>query len=202
MIQRKKASRKVSKNQYTPRKIKSSPRQKLITGGVVVFALLFVASMFFSRPNSFTRRETNPSSIAAPGSTAKPAEPAFIKEGELTFLKAGQVVKSIDIEIASTAAEIQQGLMFRQKMDESAGMLFVFPDMQPRGFWMKNTLFPLDIIYVDADKTIVSIQKNTAPLSELELPSEGPAQYVIEVNAGFADRHDLKAGDKVDFKAN
>ena len=65
---------------------------------------------------------------------------------------------------------------------------------------MKNTLIPLDIIYVDAEKTIVSIQKNTTPLSEKSLPSDSDAQYVIEVNAGFADRYGLKAGDKVDFQ--
>ena len=198
MSQRRKSVRKAKKSQSATRKSKSSPRQKLITGGVVVLALLFAASMFFSTPNRF-RSTANPSNMPAPRSNAKPAEPQFVKEGELQFFKDEMIVKSIDIEIANTINEIKQGLMFRQKMDEDKGMLFIFPDMQPRSFWMKNTLMPLDIIYVDADKTIVSIQKNTTPLSEQELPSEGKAQFVIEVNAGFADRYGLKAGDRVGF---
>lgn len=199
MSQRRKSVRKATKGQSAPRKTKSSPRQMMITAGIVVLAIMFAVSMFFSTPNRLSRSASNPSNVPAPGSNARPAEPQFVKEGELQFFKDDVIVKSIDIEIANTVNEIQQGLMFRQKMDEDKGMLFIFPDMQPRGFWMKNTLIPLDIIYVDADKTIVSIQKNTTPLSEQELPSEGKAQFVVEVNAGFADRYGLKAGDKVGF---
>ena len=160
-------------------------RQKLITAGVVFLALLFAMSMFLSTPNSSNRKASNASNQALPSNNSKPAEPQFVKEGNLQFVKEGKPIKSIEIEVASTVQEIQQGLMYRQNMDESKGMLFMFPDMQPRGFWMKNTLIPLDIIYVDADKTIVSIQKNTTPLSEQNLPSSSDAQYVIEVNAGF-----------------
>jgi uncharacterized membrane protein (UPF0127 family) len=202
MSQHRKSARKTTKNQSALRKIKSSPRQKLITAAVIFFALLFAVSMFFSSTNRSIRRAANPSTIPAPASNSKLAEPPFVKEGEVTFFKADEIVKSIDIEIANTENEIKQGLMFRQKMDEDKGMLFVFPDMQPRGFWMKNTFIPLDIIYVDADKTIVSIQKNTTPLSEQDLPSDGEAQYVIEVNAGFSDRYGLKPGDRVDFRGN
>src|SRR5690606_31682753 len=141
----------------------------------------------------------NPASPSVPGSNATPAEPKFVKEGILHFVKNNQVQTTIDIEVARYAREIEQGLMHRQKMDENKGMLFIFPDEQPRGFWMKNTFIPLDIIYVDADKTIVSIQKNTTPLSEESLPSDGAAQYVVEVNAGFCDAHSLTPGDRIDF---
>lgn len=200
MSQRRKSIRKTQKKQDAPRKVKTSMRQKMITGAVIVFALLFAVSMFFSTPNSVNRRTTNTPNQPAQNSNAQPAEPQFVKEGSLQFLKGENIAVAIDIEIANTAKEIEQGLMYRQKMDQNKGMLFIFPDMQPRGFWMKNTLLPLDIIYVDADKTIVSIQKNTVPLSKQSLPSDGPAQYVIEVNAGFSDTHGLVPGDKVDFQ--
>ncbi len=202
MSQKRKSIRKVNKNQAAHHKTKTSPRQKLITSGVVVLALLFAVSMFLSTPNSSNRKTDNSSNIPVPTSNAKSAEPQFIKEGALQFLKDANIKAAIDIELANTPDEIEKGLMYRQKMDQNKGMLFIFPDMQPRGFWMKNTYIPLDIIYVDADKTIVSIQKNTIPLSRQDLPSDGDAQYVIEVNAGFSDLHGLMPGDKVDFQVN
>ena len=200
MSQRRKAARKAQKNKPVQRKVKTSMRQKMITGGVIVLALLFAVSMFFSTPNASIRKPAKNTSPSIPTNNAKPAEPQFVKEGELQFFKNGNITVGIDIEVANTAKEIEQGLMFRQQMDQNKGMLFVFPNMEPRGFWMKNTLIPLDIIYVDDKKTIVSIQKNTVPLSEQNLPSDGKAQYVIEVNAGFSDTHGLAPGDKVDFQ--
>ncbi len=202
MSQKRKSIRKANKIQPEARKTRTSLRQKLITASVVIFALLFAVSMFLSTPKSSNRSVSNSSNNVSSGNISKPAEPPFVKEGELQFFKENNIVKVIEIEIANTVKEIQQGLMYRQKMDENKGMLFIFPNMQPRGFWMKNTLISLDIIYVDADKTIVSIQKNTTPLSEQNLPSDNDAQYVIEVNAGFSDRYGLKAGDKVDFQVN
>ena len=77
-----------------------------------------------------------------------------------------------------------------------------FSGYATQGFLDEKYFYPLDIIYVDADKAIVSIQKYTTPLSEENLPSEGKAQYVIEVNAGFSDNYGLKAGDKIDFQMN
>ena len=201
MSQRRKSIRKAQKNQAPPQKVKTSTRQKLVTGAVILFALLFALSMFFSTPNSFNR--TGSSSSPTPpitNSNAKPAEPQFVKEGELQFFKNGNITVAIDIEVANTAEKIEQGLMYRQRMDKNKGMLFIFPEMKQQGFWMKNTLMPLDIIYIDDKKTIVSIQKNTIPLSEQTLPSEGPAIYVLEVNAGFSDLHGLQPGDKIDFQ--
>ncbi len=85
-------------------------------------------------------------------------------------------------------------------MEEMQGMLFVFEDATPRSFWMKNTYISLDIIYVDADKKIVSIQKSAVPLSEESLPSYKDAMYVVEVNAGFTDKYNIKEGDQISFK--
>lgn len=130
----------------------------------------------------------------------KVPEPQFKKEGALRFLKGdGEEVKKIDIEIADNGPERQQGLMYRKSMDEARGMLFIFPDEAQQGFWMKNTILPLDIMFIGKDKKIVKIHKNTTPFSEKDLPSEKPAMYVVEVNAGFVDKYGLKEGDKIEF---
>ena len=90
------------------------------------------------------------------------------------------------IEVADTAAERRVGLMFREELAPDAGMLFIFPDSQPRAFWMRNTLVSLDILYFDEFGRLVSIQANAIPLDETALPSAGPARYVLEINGGLA----------------
>ena len=122
----------------------------------------------------------------------------FKKEGELTFTDStGNPTVKIDIEIADNDYERQLGLMNRQSMEEMQGMLFIFPDERFQSFWMRNTLFALDILFINSQKEIVTIHKNTTPLSEQSYPSSEPAIYVLEVNAGFCDRHNIKLEDKV-----
>lgn len=127
--------------------------------------------------------------------------PQFRKDGELIFKKSDDSTfqKKIDYELADEEWEIRQGLMYRIEMGENEGMVFKMPTEKKQSFWMKNTSIPLDIIYLNANKEIVSIQKYTSPHSEQQLPSESPAQYVVEVNAGFSDTYNLKKGDKADF---
>lgn len=126
----------------------------------------------------------------------------FKKEGELQLLKAANdsLVATLDIEIADDDYQTQTGLMYRKSMQQNHGMLFIFPDTDFRSFYMKNTEIPLDIIYISDSKAIVSIQKNAQPMNETSLPSEGPAKYVLEVNAGLSDTWQLEKGDKIDFK--
>jgi hypothetical protein len=122
----------------------------------------------------------------------------FKKEGELTFVDStGNPTVKIDIEIADNDYERQLGLMNRESMDEMQGMLFIFPEEKFQSFWMMNTLFSLDILFINSQKEIVTIHKNTKPLSELSYPSSKPAVYVLEVNAGFCERHNVNLGDKV-----
>lgn len=130
----------------------------------------------------------------------KQTEVTFTKEGELTVLKASDSTKvTLDIEIADTDFDIQTGLMYRNSMKNSQGMLFVFDDETERFFYMKNTKIPLDLIYIDADKTIVSFQKNANPFDESSLPSNAPAKYVLEINAGLVDTWGISVGDGVMF---
>lgn len=130
----------------------------------------------------------------------KQTEVAFKKEGELTIYKASDsTTVTLDIEIADTEFDRETGLMYRSNMKNTQGMLFVFDNEQPRFFYMKNTQIPLDLIYVSADKKIVSFQKNAKPFDESSLPSNQPAQYVLEVNAGLADTWNLQLGDSLAF---
>ncbi|NNE32721.1 MAG: DUF192 domain-containing protein [Winogradskyella sp.] len=126
----------------------------------------------------------------------------FKKEGVLSIKKAetDSTVKILDIEIADDDYEVQTGLMYRTTLETNQGMLFIFPDSQMRSFYMKNTKIPLDIIYLDETKTIISFQKNAKPFDETSLPSAAPAKYVLEINVGLSDAWQLEVGDKIDFE--
>lgn len=133
--------------------------------------------------------------------TIKPVIVEFKKEGELILKTANDsIIKNLDIEIADDEYQTQTGLMYRDSMEENQGMLFIFPVEDLLGFYMKNTKFALDIIYIDSDKKIVSFQKNAQPYSEDSLPSNVPAKYVLEVNTGLADAWQLKVGDKIEYQ--
>jgi uncharacterized membrane protein (UPF0127 family) len=126
----------------------------------------------------------------------------FKKEGELRIFKqkVDTLITTVDIEIAETDYETQTGLMYRESMDADRGMLFIFPDQRMHSFYMKNTEFPLDLIFITADSTIASFQKNAQPYSETGLSSQVPVKYVLEVNAGLAEKWLLETGDRIDFK--
>jgi uncharacterized protein len=87
--------------------------------------------------------------------------------------------------------------MYRRSMPDSCGMIFVMPDYEPQKFWMKNTYIPLDIIFLDETKKIVTIQANTTPFSEAGVESYEKAKFVLEVNAGYCKRKGIEKGDLV-----
>ena len=130
----------------------------------------------------------------------KQTEISFKKEGELTIFKAADSTKTtLDIEIADTEYDTQTGLMYRNSMETNQGMLFVFKDARKRFFYMKNTKIPLDLIYIDNTNKIVSFQKNAKPFDEASLPSNAPAKYVLEINAGLVDKWGISLGDSISF---
>ena len=98
------------------------------------------------------------------------------------------------LELAATDKTRQHGLMHRQSMAPDHGMLFVFAGEQPLSFWMKNTLIPLDIVYLDRNGKVVSVSQ-MKPLDETGVPSRFPAKYAIELNEGTAARVGVKVGD-------
>ena len=125
----------------------------------------------------------------------------FIKEGELQILTSNSDTISFNIEIADNAIKTEQGLMYRSSMKDENGMLFIFPGVEPRSFWMKNTRIGLDIIYADEYGKIVSIAKYAKPYDDKHsLPSNYPAKYVFEVNDGISDKLGINVGDKLSWK--
>ena len=112
----------------------------------------------------------------------------FNKEAEVYLIHSnGDTLRKIDVELAETDYEKQTGLMYRESLENDQGMLFIYDSERIRNFYMKNTYIPLDILYYDTDSTLVSIQKNATPRDETNLPSDGPAQFALEINAGLAD---------------
>lgn len=128
-------------------------------------------------------------------------EVVFKKEGELLLKKSANdsTIARLNIEIADDEYQTQTGLMYRKSMKDDQAMLFIFEDEIPRAFYMKNTQFALDIIFIDSDKKVASIQKNAQPLELTSLPSDAPAKYVLEVKAGLSDLWTLEKGDSVEW---
>lgn len=169
------------------------PSQKKVTGNIpaiyriTVLIIITAAALYFIFLHG-CNQGNNPDE-----------EYMFKKNGELTFNNPSGTLITIDIQIARTEFDRQLGLMFRKSMNENQGMLFIFPDNRVRSFWMRNTEIPLDIIFVDSTKTILNIARNTTPYSDNSYSSTGPAKYVVEVNGGFTDRHNIAPGDKISW---
>jgi len=153
--------------------------------------------MLFVNPSKKPARKP----VTAVEQPSAPAKPVFRKDGELRFLdaKTSQVISAIDVEVAATDASREQGMMYRDTMDENTGMLFLMGIEEMQAFWMKNTIVSLDIIYVDSERRIVSIHKNCTPFSLDQIHSVAPALYVVEVIAGYTDKYKIKVGDRVSF---
>lgn len=114
-------------------------------------------------------------------------------------LSQGKIKKNLEVEIALTPTQQAYGLMNRTKMPANSGMLFVFDQERTLQFWMKNTLIDLDIAYINKEKKIIDIQTMKAVTSVLEsnpptYPSKLPAQYALEMNAGWFKKNKIKEG--------
>jgi hypothetical protein len=110
----------------------------------------------------------------------------------------GQQVRVL-AEIADTAEKRRLGLMYRRRLEDGKGMLFLFPREERLVFWMKNTPLSLDIVFINARRRIVHIAERATPYSERRLGSKEPARYVLEVPGGFCQRWGIAVGDEVEF---
>lgn len=105
-----------------------------------------------------------------------------------------------EVELAQTTEQQARGLMFRKYLEPNKGMLFIFQNEAKHSFWMKNTLIPLDIIWLNSNKKVVFINKNTLPCQIEECPAITPtdnAKYVLELNGGVANKIGLSVGDEI-----
>jgi len=131
------------------------------------------------------------------------AAPMFKKQGELTLTKSdGKSIISIDIEIADDEAKREVGMMGRPVMEERQGMFFILEEDQLASFWMRNCPLSLDMIFINKQGKIVTIHKNTKPFSDDSYSATAMTLFVLEVNAGFTDKYNIKDGDIMSWKRN
>ncbi|PSL44933.1 hypothetical protein CLV51_105306 [Chitinophaga niastensis] len=168
----------------------------------ILVASLYVSGCHHNADNNSSNTAPDTGTVVSNVQTATANGTAFKKEATLAFLsKSGaDTLRKIDIQLAQTDQQREDGLMYRKSMTDEQGMLFIFNDMEERSFWMKNTYISLDIIYIADNMEIVSIQKYATPLSEQSLPSFKKAKYVLEVNGGFCDKYHIGYGDKIAYK--
>jgi len=143
---------------------------------------------------------------APPAAPAKPKEltdedyamPALpMARVTLTDAFGGQHV--VEVEVAATHDSRTRGLMWRTQLAEGKGMLFIFTEQQPLSFWMRNTLIPLDMVFIDKDARIAGIVEQAEPKTLSSRSPGRPAMYVLEVPGGWAAKVGLKAGSLVKF---
>ena len=128
--------------------------------------------------------------VGSPSSTASGGQERLPPPGEAWVIFGADTVWA---EVARTPEEREKGLMFREKLDKGRGMLFVFPDVQIRSFWMENTLIPLDIAYLDESLVITDIQAMEPLTTDLH-PSARPAMFALEVPLGWYAEMGISAG--------
>jgi uncharacterized membrane protein (UPF0127 family) len=116
--------------------------------------------------------------------------------GPRAILESGGKSLPVQVEVADTDAKRERGLMFRKELADGRGMLFLFDEEGEHAFWMKDTLIPLDLIFVDSSGKITGIIAQARPL-DLQTRSGGPSRMVLEVPGGWAAAHGVKAGDRM-----
>lgn len=154
-------------------------------------ALLCVACT--SKAESVAGREK----VAHCGATTPSSKSEAGLEQRSLCVDSGLKKHSFTVEMAITSQQQMQGMMFRTELADDKGMLFPFDDIRPASFWMKNTVIPLDIIFVRKDGTIANIAVNTVPYSTDPVPSDGPVAAVLELRGGLTLELGINAGDRV-----
>jgi len=133
--------------------------------------------------------------LAAACARGQEAEIQF-KRSSLVIVTGGREIK-FEVDLATNDAERSRGLMYRKELGAYEGMLFDFYQEMPVSFWMKNTLIPLDMVFIAADGTVRHVHANAVPLSTDTVPSRFPVRAVLEINGGSAALLGIKPGDKV-----
>ena len=131
---------------------------------------------------------------AAPGGAAAPTPVPTTDAGPRVELPSGAVYR---VELATDPEEQAQGLMYRENLPERTGMLFVFPEVAPHHFWMKNTMIPLDMVWLDESGRVLFVSANTPPCKADPCPTYGPdapVRYVLEIAGGKAASENVNVG--------
>lgn len=179
------------------RRNQAKTKKKLL---IYIIGFIFVVLIYIFLSFSGDHTEQIPQQEA----TLRSSSLDFTKDGELTISdRSRNEIVTIDVEIVEDSRSLSQGLMYRESMEEHQGMLFIFhPVDQPqeRSMWMKNTIIPLDMIFIRQNRTIAHIAENTVPFDESSIHSEEPVSYVLEVNAGFAEKYGIQTNYLVSWR--
>jgi uncharacterized membrane protein (UPF0127 family) len=132
--------------------------------------------------------------FTAPAQTGPQAE---LRKEKLVIVTHDGQRHEFNVEMATTPDQQTTGLMFRPSVPAAGGMLFDWGSDREMAMWMKNTIAPLDMLFINGDGTIRAIAENTVPQSLAPIPSHGPVRAVLELGAGTAERLDIRVGDKV-----
>lgn len=137
-----------------------------------------------------------------PGAAGQPAgtSPARAGQPAVILEPPGHPPAEVTVEIASTPRQIQRGLMYREHMPADHGMLFLMREERVHSFWMRNTLIPLDMIFIGKDMTVAGVVADTEPLTDTSRRVNAVSYYVLEVNGGWAAAHHVQAGTPVRFR--
>jgi hypothetical protein len=154
-----------------------------------------MAFQVVSRPVGRRFALAAPLALAACAVQAQEAEIQF-KRSSLVVATARRDIK-FEVELATNDTERARGLMYRKQLGPYEGMLFDFYQEMPVSFWMKNTLIPLDMVFIAADGTVKHVHANAVPLTTDPVPSRFPVRAVLEINGGSAALLGIKPGDKV-----
>ena len=162
---------------------------------IVFLVAVFLVFIFLNKKN-----------VSAPTIEVKSPQVDILVTSQIKTLNVNNIQyvkiagKTLKVDLATTAKAQEQGLSGRKSLKENEGMLFVFDHMDKYSFWMKDMNFPLDIIWIADDFHVVYIKKNALPESypETFTPSQD-AKYILEVNASFSEKNNLKVGDGVEF---
>lgn len=125
--------------------------------------------------------------------------PVVLKLENVINIGTGETATRFCAHAANDAESRTKGLMFQTDLPQRAGMIFDFQKNDTIHMWMRNTVLPLDMIFISADLKVVKIAKDTKPFSLDIISSDGPARYVLEVNAGISEKYDIAIGDPVEF---
>lgn len=132
--------------------------------------------------------------------TSRPLADTAPYVGPKVFVSGPHGEIEVKVELAATEAQIQKGLMFRRHLPLDAGMLFLMGEEREWPFWMRNTLIPLDMLFIGRDLKVVGIVENAEPLTETLRTVGKPSLYVLEVSGGFCKAHGVTAGAQVRFE--
>ena len=164
------------------------------------FAIVMAASACGRTGGEETHAKASPEEPDAPSRGRSPASARDDRVGAVVFLLPDGGERRVAVEVARTARQIERGLMHRQHLPPDSGMLFLLRRDKIQTFWMKNTLIPLDMIFVAGSMDVVGVVENAEPKTMTSRHVSRPSQYVVEVNGGWARAHGVGVGARARFE--